>query len=878
MARPTQGVHRLVVGRGVVPARCHGHGQPQPADAARDVCCDREGPTHGAHRAGLDPVEHRRVSDDGEVDRLAREEIDGVDGPDDEWHERDRCHRLRGRGEQVGHGVRDVAGHGHAHRPDLVGDARHVVTEVAHPVEDVPRRRQQGGTGRGEPDPTRAAVEEPDAPLLLEPLDALGERGLGHPELVGRVTEVPLLGDGHEVAQVPDKIHEKQASQRTIAVGYRGHSLIHLANGRREGCHGRMTTPETPEAPRRRGRTIALAAVLVVALGAGGWFARGLLADDVDGARTAADEVAAGIAEGTLPTSVLDTATAQTSLDEQLDGMGGLRPTVTVRDVSVDGDAGTARLDVAWTLGGADPDWSYPAELPLERVDDVWRATVTPQVLVPALRDGEQVRLTREQAGRGRILGQDGEVLVEERPVVRVGIDKTQVEAADAARSARSLAEAAGVEPAPFADAVESAGDSAFVEAVVLREDDPSLADVREAAGEITGAHLVEDELPLAPTRTFAAEILGRVGPATAEIVEESDGAVAAGDEVGLSGLQRSHEDTLGGQDGYRVEAVDAEDSTRSLTSSPATDGEDLETTLASEHQSVAEETLADVEPASAIVAIDVTDGDILAAASGPGSEGFATATEGRYAPGSTFKVVTALALLRGGATPGTSMTCPETITADGRTFRNYSDFPDSGLGSTTLAEAVATSCNTALIGARDEVADGGLQDAADSLGLTVTPSLGVPTGEAQVPQASADVDLAASVIGQGEVLSSPVGMATVAASVEKGSLVRPRLVLSEAATGAPAGVEELTSTEAEQLRGLMRGVVTDGTGSFLADEGDGIIAKTGTAEYGDEDPPRTHAWMIAAKDDVAYAVFVEDGEGGASTAGPLLEDYLDAL
>ena len=57
----------------------------------------------------------------------------------------------------------------------------------------------------------------------------------------------------------------------------------------------------------------------------------------------------------------------------------------------------------------------------------------------------------------------------------------------------------------------------------------------------------------------------------------------------------------------------------------------------------------------------------------------------------------------------------------------------------------------------------------------------------------------------------------------------------------------------------MMRGVVTEGTGRRLADlDGGPVIAKTGTAEYGTDDKIKTHAWMIAAQDDLAVAVFVQ--------------------
>ncbi len=87
-----------------------------------------------------------------------------------------------------------------------------------------------------------------------------------------------------------------------------------------------------------------------------------------------------------------------------------------------------------------------------------------------------------------------------------------------------------------------------------------------------------------------------------------------------------------------------------------------------------------------------------------------------------------------------------------------------------------------------------------------------------------------------------------------------------------------LTREEARALEGLMRAVVTEGSGSFLSGLPGEIGAKTGTAEYGDPGPGgelATHAWMVATRGDLAVAVFVETGESGSSTAGPLLEAFL---
>ena len=87
-----------------------------------------------------------------------------------------------------------------------------------------------------------------------------------------------------------------------------------------------------------------------------------------------------------------------------------------------------------------------------------------------------------------------------------------------------------------------------------------------------------------------------------------------------------------------------------------------------------------------------------------------------------------------------------------------------------------------------------------------------------------------------------------------------------------------LTAKEAAQLRGLMRGVVTRGSAGFLAGvPGAPVLAKTGTAEFGSETPPQTHAWMIAVHGDLAVAVFVDVGDSGSGTAGPLLDRFLRA-
>jgi cell division protein FtsI/penicillin-binding protein 2 len=116
--------------------------------------------------------------------------------------------------------------------------------------------------------------------------------------------------------------------------------------------------------------------------------------------------------------------------------------------------------------------------------------------------------------------------------------------------------------------------------------------------------------------------------------------------------------------------------------------------------------------------------------------------------------------------------------------------------------------------------------------------------------------------------------MAGVAATVFDGTWHRPRLLADDPSLPG----EPLPAADAETLRTLMRSVVTLGTGTALASVLGEPIGKSGTAEYGSGDPPPTHAWFIAAREDVAVAVIVEDATSGGVVAAPIVADFLTRL
>ncbi len=600
-----------------------------------------------------------------------------------------------------------------------------------------------------------------------------------------------------------------------------------------------------------------------------------------------------------------------------------------------EGTAADAALTWTWDVPGTEEDWTYPVSVHLTATDDgPYLTTWSRELLAPDLGTDGVLTVTQGSAPRGQVLGQGDQVLVTETDVYRIGIDKTYIGPEQWADQAVELAEVLELDdPDGYADRVLAAGDRAFVVAMEVRQDDPGDVDM-DAVRAVEGVNLVPAVRALGPTPGFAAEILGRVGEATAEIIESSDGAVQLGDRVGLSGLQRAYEDRLRGFGALTVSVSTGDEGAEptEVFTAEAVRGQPLRTTLDADLQVLAEEILADQDSPSALVAIRPSTGEVLAAASGPASQGWSTATLAQYPPGSTFKVVTLLALLRSGMTLEDPVTCSETLDVNGREFENYPGYPADHLGEITLEEAVAQSCNTALMDQRDRVGAAELASAAEALGLGRGDSvdLGYPVWLGSLPEQAEGTQLAAEMIGQGQVLVSPVAMAAVAASVAAEQRVTPQLVLADpddgaaqpgqdgspgqegqeggaatddgdatdsgaadsgAATDGGDATEDagdgdateapdadvaapLTHTEATYLQQAMRAVVTGGTGSALRDvPGEDVLAKTGTAE-GAEDA--THGWMIAIQGDLAVAAFVGAGaRGGAATAGPLVEAFL---
>ncbi|MBO0854600.1 MAG: penicillin-binding transpeptidase domain-containing protein, partial [Nocardia sp.] len=271
------------------------------------------------------------------------------------------------------------------------------------------------------------------------------------------------------------------------------------------------------------------------------------------------------------------------------------------------------------------------------------------------------------------------------------------------------------------------------------------------------------------------------------------------------------------------------------------------------------------------MVAIQPSTGAVLAVAQNHEADADGPiATTGLFPPGSTFKTVTATAAMSTGiAKPDTVVPCPNQIVIGERTIPNYELF---GLGDVPMSTAYARSCNTSFAKLASELPAHALTDAAAKLGLgpdyTVT---GLPTVSGSVPPADEQVLRTEDGIGQGKVVASPFGMAMVAATVARGSAPTPYLI-----AGHPTTVRgdrpPIPDPVVRGLRGMMRQVVTSGTGSRIADQGE-VFGKTGEAEV----EGGSHAWFIGYRGDLAWATLVVKG-GSSDNAVAVTRDMLAAL
>ncbi|WP_419998663.1 penicillin-binding transpeptidase domain-containing protein [Streptomyces boninensis] len=404
---------------------------------------------------------------------------------------------------------------------------------------------------------------------------------------------------------------------------------------------------------------------------------------------------------------------------------------------------------------------------------------------------------------------------------------------------------------------------------------------LRITRGSSTGRPLVQWRNNVLYPGLKDGEVLkaGRAADPQVRAVDRHGKVISAADSpslrVVLDQLRQRFGDRIKGTPGLELwaerQTADESGGNRSLlTITKGVPGK-LPTTLDAGVQRAAERAVAGKAEAS-VVALQARTGQVLAVANGSGHRDFNAAFNGRTAPGSTFKIVTAAALLERGVSPSTKVDCPKTLVYNqGKEYRN---FEHGQIPGASFATDFANSCNTAFVSLAGKLSESTLSDtAARYFGLGKEWQTGVVSFDGKVPVTGGD-GLTSAMIGQGEVQMNPLNLASVAATVSSGSFHQPVVVPRSLDDRTIATATPLPGSVRDQLRSMMRLTSTSGTARVVG-LGPAAGAKTGSAEVDGHERP--DGWFTAYRGEVAAAAVVPGGGAGGSSAGPLVRAVLTA-
>lgn len=444
--------------------------------------------------------------------------------------------------------------------------------------------------------------------------------------------------------------------------------------------------------------------------------------------------------------------------------------------------------------------------------------------------------------------------------------------------------------------------------------------------------------LEITPKRHYlygqlAAHLLGYVGEVTKnDLIEKAD--YHMGDEIGKFGLERGFEGFLrGGAGGQEVEVDAVGRRLRVLKEIPDTPGESVVMTIDLNLQQAAEQAMAGKN--GAFVAIDPNNGDVLAMVSHPAFDpdifgGGVKASawrelttdpnhplqnrviQGIYPPGSTFKIVDAVAGLQEGTlNPATAYNCPGGMWFGGR---EYHCWRHQGHGTIELHDAIVRSCDVYFYNVGQKLGIDRIAKWANALGLGVKSGIELDHENPGTIPSSAwkqkrfherwyPAETLSVAIGQGYVATTPLQMAQVAAQIASGGIrYRPQFVKyiegldGGIAKSFPPVVENRIAMDPESLeliKDSMADVVNGAGGTAHKAHLDDVTVcgKTGTAQVvggdapvgeseGDDNTPdqfKDHAWFIAfapkEHPKIAAACIIEHGGHGGSASAPIIHD-----
>jgi len=559
-----------------------------------------------------------------------------------------------------------------------------------------------------------------------------------------------------------------------------------------------------------------------------------------------------------------------------------------------------------------------------------------------ALAQANTVRHVVLEADRGIIYDRHGVALVQNSPMSSLAVVPAGLpsDGGDRTRELVELAHVSGVAEPKLAAELLTAPDPFGAITLKTNLSQAEYLALSERLPELPGV-----SLPQRSVRTYVdpmvfGHVLGYVGPIDSSQVRQLEAAGYQPDElVGKVGVEAGLESLLRGTDGWADVEVDARGQVvKVLATQPAVAGDAVYLTLDAGLQKATAAALAaglarDDKEAGASVVIDPRTGEVLAMVSLPGydtnlfTHGISQADydrllkdpqkpllnraiAGQYAPGSTFKMVTATAgLQEGKITAQTLLSCPPYINVNGWIYHNWASY---SLGWMNVAKALATSCDTFFYQVAAMVGDVTLARYARAYGFGQAKGIempGVMPGlvpdriwkqlACGVPDLNSDAcrwsegDTITFGIGQSYLLTTPLNQAVYVAAVANGGRVlRPTLVhlVSDAGHVVSKQQTEVTGTvpaSADNIQAVREGMREEINRPYNMNywfRAAGVPAdgggKTGTAQWGGSglDLP-THAWFVFfapyAQPELSLSVFVERGELSEVEAAPIGVDIM---
>ena len=535
-----------------------------------------------------------------------------------------------------------------------------------------------------------------------------------------------------------------------------------------------------------------------------------------------------------------------------------------MKSVSQHGSTAVAKYQATVDLAQPGEQWTYTGQFKLTSVSGQWVIDWAPQVINPGLAAGDRLAILTSFPQRAQITDMNGQPLVGESADYHIGVYPARL--ANEAATAKKFSSVTGLDEQQVLGEIQAAPPDSFL----------SLLTLQPNAFTAQWPHL--DKVPgLGYMRrterlfvSLAQQTVGDVGTEISPVLRAEGAAYQPGMTVGQSGLEQTYQDDLVGTPTTSVVVLNSAGATVStLWSSPGHAGTPVQTTLSTKDQKAAVAALADQPGEGEIVAVDARNGDVRALATRQlGATRLPSALSGKLAPGMSFSIVSAAALLSNHIPENEPLPCQPTTTVGGVTF----SYQAAASSSSTFASDFAAGCGTAFATLSRTLSASQLTSMERAFGIGSSWNLKVPSFSGSASTASGPADLAAQTIGQSGVLMSPLGMAMVAAEVDAGVGRSPELI-----AGGPPPADwsvPLSATELTELRQLMRLAVVSGAAHPAELRGVQVYGQAGTVKSG---PHSYLSWFVGYRGVVAVAA-IETGTTADQAAAALAGAFLKAI